>query len=446
MKLHDALQRLCRESGYIALQKKTLLDQLDGLDAFGEIPEMRDVMREFVSQKCGKELCGRGKDKPSYPACAERISRALASKGHFSRDLARYAADSACFALGLTDSVTVPAAPEPSSAGAGESPDEALPPADRMPESAEEAENCRKLAERGDVHAQLLMGSMCLIGHFTDYDPEAGAGWYRMAARNGFAPAMSSLAGLYVSGFGVRQDYGEAFRWYQKAAEQGFAAGESGLGELYRSGHGTAQNFSEAMKWFRKAADQESAEGEFGIACLYLLGQGVRRDEKKAFSWLMKSAGHGSSDAADCLGDMYCSGRGVTKNLEEAVKWYRKAAEDGILPAQKSLARIYSDKDSPLRDDAEALKWCREAVSQGDSEAENTLAFLYERGTGVSKDLGEALSLYRDAADQGNAEAMANLGRLYFSEQESRRIMRSRQSGTGRRLSAASGLQGSPLP
>ena len=53
MKLHDALQRLCRESGYIALQKKTLLDQLDGLDAFGEIPEMRDVMREFVSQKCG---------------------------------------------------------------------------------------------------------------------------------------------------------------------------------------------------------------------------------------------------------------------------------------------------------------------------------------------------------------------------------------------------------
>ena len=114
MKLHDALQRLCRESGYIALQKKTLLDQLDGLDAFGEIPEMRDVMREFVSQKCGKELCGRGKDKPSYPACAERISRALASKGHFSRDLARYAADSACFALGLTDSVTVPAAPEPS--------------------------------------------------------------------------------------------------------------------------------------------------------------------------------------------------------------------------------------------------------------------------------------------------------------------------------------------
>ena len=279
MKLHDALQRLCRESGYIALQKKTLLDQLDGLDAFGEIPEMRDVMREFVSLKCGKDLCGRGKDKPSYPACAERISRVLASKGHFSKELARYAADSACFALGLTDSAAVPAAPEPSSAEAGDGPDEAIPPADRMPETAEEAENCRKRAERGDVHAQLLMGSMCLIGHFVDYDPEAGAVWYRMAARKGFAPAMSSLAGLYASGFGVRQDYGEAFKWYRKAADQGFAAGESGLGELYRSGHGTAQNFSEAMKWFRKAAEQESAEGELGIGCLYFLGQGVRRDE-----------------------------------------------------------------------------------------------------------------------------------------------------------------------
>ena len=262
MKRHDALQKLCRESGYIALQKKSLIDELDGLDAFGEIPEMRDVMREFVSLKCGKDLCGRGKDKPSYPACAERISRVLASKGHFSKELARYAADSACFALGLTDSAAVPAAPEPSSAEAGDGPDEAIPPADRMPETAEEAEIFRSPAERGDVHAQLLMGSMCLIGHFVDYDPEAGAVWYRMAARKGFAPAMSSLAGLYASGFGVRQDYGEAFKWYRKAADQGFAAGESGLGELYRSGHGTVQNFSEAMKWFRKAAEQESAEGE----------------------------------------------------------------------------------------------------------------------------------------------------------------------------------------
>lgn len=91
---------------------------------------------------------------------------------------------------------------------------------------------------------------------------------------------MSSLAGLYVSGFGVRQDYGEAFRWYQKAAEQGFAAGESGLGELYRSGHGTAQNFSEAMKWFRKAADQESAEGSLGSPACTFSGRasgGMRR-------------------------------------------------------------------------------------------------------------------------------------------------------------------------
>ena len=73
MKLHDALQRLCRESGYIALQKKTLLDQLDGLDAFGEIPEMRDVMREFEALFPGKIrkdiLPGRMEEKtPERPA------------------------------------------------------------------------------------------------------------------------------------------------------------------------------------------------------------------------------------------------------------------------------------------------------------------------------------------------------------------------------------------
>ena len=72
MKLHDALQKLCRESGYIALQKKSLIDELDGLDAFGEIPEMRDVMREFVSPvKRGKDLCGRGRISPHLRMCGE---------------------------------------------------------------------------------------------------------------------------------------------------------------------------------------------------------------------------------------------------------------------------------------------------------------------------------------------------------------------------------------
>ena len=325
MKLHDALQKLCRESGYIALQKKTLLDQLGGLDAFGEIPETRDVMKEFVSLKCGKELCGRGRDRPSYPSSAERISKALAEKGRLSRELACYAADSACFALGLTDSVTVPAAPEPSSGESGEDTDEDLPSADRMPETEEEAENCRKLAERGDVQAQLLMGSLCLLGRFTDYDPEAGAGWYRMAARKEFAPAMSSLAGLYASGFGVRQDYGEAFK-YSRAAGEGNDLAQMNLGLMYEEGKAAGQDYAEALKWYRKSADQGYDLAMCKIGHFYEQGLGVRQDYAEPLKWNKKSAEKGCMLAQTAIGLRYMEGRGVRQDLKEARKWLERVS------------------------------------------------------------------------------------------------------------------------
>ena len=52
------------------------------------------------------------------------------------------------------------------------------------------------------------------------------------------------------------QDHAEAVRLYRLAAEQGLAEAQSNLGVLYDNGYGVAQDFVQAYMWFTLAAAQ----------------------------------------------------------------------------------------------------------------------------------------------------------------------------------------------
>ena len=64
------------------------------------------------------------------------------------------------------------------------------------------------------------------------------------------------LGGMFSSGRGASQDYGEAVKWYRKAADQGQVGAMEELGRIYERGWGTAKSPAEAARWYRKAADQ----------------------------------------------------------------------------------------------------------------------------------------------------------------------------------------------
>lgn len=49
---------------------------------------------------------------------------------------------------------------------------------------------------------------------------------------------------MHEKGYGVKQDYFEAFKWYQKAAKQGYAKAQYNLGHMYYQGYGVKQNGS----------------------------------------------------------------------------------------------------------------------------------------------------------------------------------------------------------
>lgn len=89
------------------------------------------------------------------------------------------------------------------------------------------------------------------------------AGDYRRAftewqplAESGDSTAQVAVAGLYLSGQGVRADVAEALRWYHRAAEGGNAVAQLNLGDVYARGLGVAVDPVAAYVWFSLAAAQ----------------------------------------------------------------------------------------------------------------------------------------------------------------------------------------------
>jgi len=76
--------------------------------------------------------------------------------------------------------------------------------------------------------------------------------WPLAAQRN--AKAQSFLGMLYFEGWGVPQDYKEAFNWFRRAADQGDYKGQSWLSLMYRDGNGVPQDKVRAYLWANLAA------------------------------------------------------------------------------------------------------------------------------------------------------------------------------------------------
>jgi len=121
----------------------------------------------------------------------------------------------------------------------------------------------RALAERGDPHAQFLVG--------LDYQNDLR--W--------------SLP--------MRHDYVKAAAWYRKAAEQGDADAQIALGELYDEGQGVSQDSAAAIRWFSAAANQDgslpSANAKAKLSAAYVIGRGmVQPDDTQALAYFHGAA------------------------------------------------------------------------------------------------------------------------------------------------------------
>ena len=92
-------------------------------------------------------------------------------------------------------------------------------------------EQCRKLAEEGNVEALYKMGAKyeARLGEVQDF--KGAAKWYLKAAQKGNAKAQYKMGTMYTLGRGVPIDIPEAAKWFGKASQQGYLAVERQIQE-----------------------------------------------------------------------------------------------------------------------------------------------------------------------------------------------------------------------
>jgi TPR repeat protein len=78
----------------------------------------------------------------------------------------------------------------------------------------------RKLAEVGDVEAQVKLGALYQQGYGGAPDFSAAAKWFQAAADRGEPDAQNSLSFAFEKGLGVGQNLVEAYKWASLAAAQ----------------------------------------------------------------------------------------------------------------------------------------------------------------------------------------------------------------------------------
>ena len=180
----------------------------------------------------------------------------------------------------------------------------------------------RKIKQtRGDFVDLLVQGKEA----YSNKDYKKAAAFYAEAMEAGNARAMNFLAGMYLSGLGVKKDKEKAYELYKKAAEAGdqLALNTANLlglihlpspAEQWKSYMEEVHEFrkkekyQEAMhKYVALAGNDEvpheyQAECMYWIGMMYKLGLGIPRNDKRAKSWLRKAADKNYIKAIDALG------------------------------------------------------------------------------------------------------------------------------------------------
>lgn len=251
-------------------------------------------------------------------------------------------------------------------------PDKLLKSSADKQEKPKSIEETIKLAEKGNLEAQLLLGYSYLYGD------------------NGLKP-----------------DYEKAFEYYGKAALQNDATGLNNLGSLYYSGIGVKRNPAKAAILFAKAADLGNAEAAVNIAFMLISGNGARQDKAAALNYFEKAAAAGNPAAQFMTGYAYYTGVLRPLNYVKAAPLIKAAADAGIDEAQLVLADIYVNGRGFPQNYNNAVKYLRLSAGQGNTEAMMSLADILALGEKFNKDIEFAHVLYNLAAVRGVAAAPA---------------------------------------
>ena len=120
----------------------------------------------------------------------------------------------------------------------------------------------KKLAKKGDIHAQYALGVMELRGETANSSPAGAFRWFRKAAKNGHPTAMFNLGVAFWEGTGVKKNRKKALKWWKRSALAGDSGAQFNLGLAYYIGEEQPVDMDLAERWIGMAADQNHPEAQ----------------------------------------------------------------------------------------------------------------------------------------------------------------------------------------
>lgn len=198
-----------------------------------------------------------------------------------------------------------------------------------------------KLADEGDVNAQLLLGYSYLYGeNGAEVNYDKSFEYYAKAAMQNDSVGLNNLGSLYYSGIGIGRSPSKAAILFEKAADLGNAEAAVNLGFMLISGNGAKKNPQLAMDYFEKAAAAKNPTAEFMLGYAYYSGKLRPQDYNKSAPLIRSAATAGFDEAQYILAQMYMKGLGYPQNYGNAVKNLKLAASQGSVEAMMALGNI----------------------------------------------------------------------------------------------------------
>lgn len=197
-------------------------------------------------------------------------------------------------------------------------------------------------------------------------------------AKKGDINLMFYYGVCFEQGWGVKQDYKQAFEWYEKASKHGQKYAYGALGGLYRTGHGTSVDAKKSFECFLKGAEQQDENSMLCVGNCYYTGFGVEKNLEQAAQWWKKAADLDNGFALSQMGDAYYGGLGIEKDLDKAVEYYKKAVEKNIPNAQYRLGVLSFYGEGVEKDETYAKLLLTKARNNNVPQADEFLVKHFE--------------------------------------------------------------------
>jgi TPR repeat protein len=221
-----------------------------------------------------------------------------------------------------------------------------------VPRNSTKAFGFYQQAERkGLAVANTTMALILREGDGVAADPEQAVERLRSAVARKDKLAFYHLAEMYALGWGVDQDFTEAFRLFTLSAENGLPEAQLALGSMYERGQSVPVDYARARECYRRAAESGSPTAVTALGLLYERGLGVARNETRSVALFTMSAGYGDPMGMNILAHKLFRGNGTRRDPLTAAFWTHSAMLRGDPAAPLLLPEIEAEI-GPARSEA----------------------------------------------------------------------------------------------